>query len=168
MSLNAVQTYVKSLIDGLQLPFAQEGTLTVHISPPNPGDDQTTPVAYVWGAIGHERRTAGPRASHGQLNTGGIKHSQWQAEVWLYYAEQADDPDADSLFPAVIDAVCAIFRNTPMPTPITDPTTQAQSTVLAIGEDISIDYAPVRALAEQGYIQYEARIMLTLIESFQS
>ena len=167
MSLNAVQTYIKGLLNGLALPFAQEGTLTAYVKPPIAGDE-ATPLAFIWGSVGDKTRRAGPRAQPGKPSTGGFKKAIWQVDVWLYFAEEADDPNGDSLFPAVIGAVTDVLENTLMPVPVTDPVTQAVSTVLQIGETVKVDYAPVRSLADQRYVQYEARIIVDVEESYQA
>lgn len=160
MSLNGIQTYIKGVLDGLPMPYPQEQNLAAYIQPPAPVD-QTTPVAFIWGAKGKEIRKAGPRKF-------GIKHDTVWVEVWLYYAEDASDPDADSLFPAVIDSVKAALRSIPIPAHPTDPTTQAKFTILDIADDIELDYAGTRALADQRYLQYEALLKVKVIEGLQA
>ena len=167
MTLNAVQHYVKGLLDGLTLPFAQEGSLTAYVAPPSVGD-QINPLCFIWGSVGDKSRRAGSRAKPGLPSTGGFKKAIWQTDLWLYYVEDADDPDADSLFPAVIDAICGVLENTLMPVAVTDPTTRAVSTVLQIGETVKIDYAPVRSLEGQRLVQYEARLIVDIEESYQA
>lgn len=165
--LNSVQLYMKGLLDGLVLPIPEAGTLTAVIAPPDVADP-TDPMVYVWGATVNERRKASPRAKPGNPSSGGFKEILYKMDLWLFFPEAADDPLADSLFPVVIDAVAAVLRNTQIGVILTDPQTGAQSTVLVVGEDIAIDYAPARASADQRYLIYMARLIVDLKESIQA
>lgn len=167
MSLNAVQLFLKGLLDGHTLPMTEQGTLTAYVAYPVPVD-QIDPLAFIWGAVSDEKRQTAPRAKPGQPSTGGFKKIDYAMDVWLYYAELSDDPNADSLFPTVIDSVTGILRNTVMPASITDTVTGAVSTVLEIGEKIKVDYMPMVALEDQRMVQYEARLIVNVTELIQA
>lgn len=167
MTLNAIQSYVKGLLNGITLPFPQDPTLTAYIAPPIPGDE-VAPLCYIWGSVVKEKRQTAPRAQPGNLSSGGFKLRSYNLDLWLYAAEASDDPSIDSLFPAVIDAVCRVLRNTQMQIQITDAATGETSTVQAIGEDFQIDYAPVRTLDDQRMSQYMARIIVDITERIQA
>jgi hypothetical protein len=144
------------------------GTLTAVITPPDPGEG-TEPTAYVWGSVGDENRQSMPRHQPGKYGTGGFKIIDHTIDVWLIYCAYAEDEIIDSSFPAVIDAVCAILRDTLMPTPdIVDSITGMKSNVLKVGEHITWDYAPVHTLQDQRMLRYTARLMVELKEKIQA
>ncbi|MBT8160992.1 MULTISPECIES: hypothetical protein [Arthrobacter] len=167
MTLNATQLYVKGLLDGLTLPIAELGTLEAHVSYPNPLD-QVTPLCFIWGAMGDEKRHTMPRAQPGNLSTGGFKDTAYDIDLWIFHAELADDPNADSLFPVVIDAVRKVLRNTQLMAQLTDSVTGEKSTIKKIGENIKIDYMPARALEDQRMLQYECRMIVSVVEAIQA
>ena len=167
MTLNAVQQYVKGLLNGLALPMSELGPLTAYIAPPSPGDE-SEPICYIWGAHASEKRQTMPRAQPGNLGSGGFKVTTYELQVWIYHAEPNDDPSADSLFPVVIDAVRKVLRNAAIQVALTDSVTGEQSTLLEIGEDIEIGYEPARALSDQRYMQYEALLVVPVKEKVQA
>lgn len=162
-----MQQYVKGLLDGTQLPLGM-GTLTAVITPPDPGDG-TDPMAYIWGSLGDEHRQSMPRHQPGNYSSGGFKKINHTIDVWLIFCAYADDEMVDSSFPAVIDSVCAVLRDTKMPTDnIIDPVSGQSSNVLVIGEHITWDYAPVHSLADQRMLRYTARLAVDLEEKIQA
>lgn len=167
MTLNATQLYVKGLLDGLVLPIAELGALEAHVSYPNPLD-QITPLCFIWGAIGLEDRHTMPRAQPGNLSSGGFKDTAYDIDLWLFHAELSDDPNADSLFPVVIDAVRRVLRNTQMMVKLTDSVTGETSTIKKIGERIKLDYMPMKALEDQRMVQYECRLIVSVVEAIQA
>lgn len=166
MSLNAVQLYLKGILNGLALP-SDLGTLTAFITPPSP-DYVSDPVIYIWGSTQVETRQTMPRAKPGQPATGGFKRIQHEVDAWLIWFGQADDTTADSQFPMVIDAVNAAVRNVLMPVSLTDPTTGAPYTILAVGEHIRTDYAPVHQVEDQRWYCYNARHIFSITELIQA
>jgi hypothetical protein len=171
MPLNTVQLRLKSVLD--QLPLPQDlGILQAFIQPFNPNTDGTDACAYIWGSHGDETRLSKPRALPGDLSTGGDKTIHHSVDIWLVWFGEAEDPRADSQFPAVIDAVTACLRNTTLLGPETlnavDPITGQQSNLSAIGEDMQWNYAPVRAVADQRYLRYDAQITCQVTEVIQA
>lgn len=162
---------LKSILDGLLLP-RDLGVIEAFISPPNPNTDATNPCAYVWGSHGDEQRMTVPRAQPGNLASGGNKTLTHQVDIWLVWFGSATDPERDAAFPAVIDAVMACLRNTMLLDAVTiqavDPWTGGVSDLLNIGENMSWDYAPVRATADQRYFRYDAQITCEVIEIIQA
>ena len=169
MPTNTIQTYLKGQLDGMVLPL-DLGTLTAYIAPPNPGE-AVDPVAYIWGSHADERRAAVPRAQPGNLSTGGWKVITHRPNIWLIWFGPSDDPNADVLFPAVLDAVCGLLRNVPIldqTQHATDPVTGQVSDLLNVGEQMSWEYGPVRATADQRYLRYDAQITPTFEEWLQA
>lgn len=81
------------------------------------------------------------------------------------------DPQADNQFPSIVDAVLACLRNVALrdqSEQVTDPVTGQVSDLLNIGENMSWEYAPVRALVDQRYLRYDARVTLDTEEWFQA
>jgi hypothetical protein len=170
MPLNTVQTYLKGVLNGVIMPL-DLGTLDAVIAPPNPEDDVVNPMAYIWGSRGAERRESVPRAVPGDLSTGGWKILEHDVDIWLVWFGAADDQFADQQFPSVIDAVCAVLRNVAIldqTQHATDPVTGQQSDLLNVGENLSWEYAPVKAVADQRYLRYDAQIGVSITEYFQA
>lgn len=170
MPLNTVQCYLKGVLNGSILPL-DLGTLEAFITPPNPNDDAVNPAAYIWGSRGRENRGALPRAQPGNLSTGAWKFIDHDVSIWLTWFGAADDQFADQQFPTVVDAVCAVLRNTNLLDETqyaTDPVTGQQSNLLDVGERMSWDYGPVHATADQRYLRYDAQLVISIQEWFQA
>jgi hypothetical protein len=166
MPLNSIQIYVKSLLDGVQLPLGL-GTLSAFITPPDPGEG-LDPMIYIWGSVAHEKRQSMPRHQPGQYSTGGFKWIDHTVDLWLVFCAYVDDNQVDSQFPVVIDAVMAILRDTQIQDKVFDPVTGMQSTVEMIGETMTWDYAPVHSLEDQRMLRYTARLTVDVKELIQA
>ena len=167
MPLASVQQHLKSVLNGAELAVAGQ-VLEARITPPDPGDGMV-PTAYIWGSTATEARQSMPRASPGEYSTGGFKKIVHQVDIWVVWYGYSSDPMADSAFPSVIDAVTAVLRNTLMPfRNLVDPLTGASSTLLAIGEKLNWDYAPVHSTADQRILRYVAKIGCTVEELLQA
>lgn len=167
MPLNAMQTYVKSIINAAELPLGL-GVLQAFITPPDPGDG-LDPVVYIWGSVADERRQTMPRHKPGLPHTGGFKVIDHVIDLWLVFCEYSDAQNVDSSFPAFIDSVAEILRDTLMPVlNLIDPVTGGTSDILAIGEHITWDYAPVHSLADQRMLRYTARMTVDVKEKIQA
>jgi hypothetical protein len=167
--INTVQTFLKSVTDGMALPLGL-GNIAAYIAPPNPGDGME-PALYIWGAQGDERRMTVPRAQHGNLASGGNKQTTHTVDLWLVWFGPGDDPQADSQFPAIVDAVLALLRNLALlddAQHAVDPVTGQLSQLLDVGEHLTWDYAPVRAVADQRYLRYDALITADITEIIQA
>lgn len=169
MPINTVQYYLKGILDQVQLPL-DLGTLSAFIQPPNPGDG-TSPGVYIWGSRGDESRMTVPRAQPGDLTTGGEKGVQHNVDAWIIWLGPANHPQQDVQFPAVIDTIMAVLRNTPIldgTQYCPDPVTGQLSQLLNVGERMNWEYAPVRAVADQRYLRYDARITIEIEEIIQA
>jgi hypothetical protein len=166
MPLNTIQTYVKSIINGAELPLGL-GVLQAFITPPDPGES-LDPTIYIWGSVAHEKRQTMPRHQPGNYSSGGFKWIDHTLDLWLVFCAYADDNGVDSQFPAAIDAVMAILRDTQMQVPVFDPVTGMKSTIEMIGESMTWDYAPVHSLEDQRMLRYTARITVDVKELIQA
>jgi hypothetical protein len=81
--------------------------------------------------------------------------------------DNASNPNADSAFASLIDAVVQAWVTTPMPIPLTDPFTQQKTQLLSLGEQFTIEQSPAHSLADQRLYLYEALIRFTVEEALQ-
>lgn len=138
------------------------------ITPPDPKEDAQQAAAYVWPASGAERRRSIPR------NTGIGTPAAWkdhvhQVQIYLVWFAGDDEPDIDSAFPTVLDAVEQALRtSTPNPAYATDPVTGEITQLVDIGENLTYELVPVHALADQRWNRYDARITVSVLEEFQA
>lgn len=165
MGVNAVQTYAKSLLNGLALPFYTQ-TLTVYINPPNPGK-LTGPAAYVWVSQGSNTRQTAPRTNTLTTGGSGFRQVPWTINVWLLSAETSTDPNADSKFACFIDTVTNAWTTAQMPLLYTDAVSGQVTQFVSVGEEFSIEQSPVHSLTDQRLILREALFRTTLKEITQ-
>lgn len=166
MSIVAVQSYIRDSLQNLPLPNGSLN-LKVYITPPDPNDEAEFPTAYVWPSAGDETRDP----HHGGTiprNTGpgtpsGNKPVIHDMDIFLVWFGADDDPDADSWFPGMVDAVMGALRYIKMPQSITDPYTGYTSDLVDLGENMAYEVV-VSAVANQAYNRYDARIKLRLLE----
>lgn len=169
MPLATVQSYLKQQLNGLNLP-AGHGTLTAFIEPPT-ADDGAGANLYIWGSHGDEKRMTVPRAQHDDLGSGGNKEIKHRVDMWLVWFGSVEDPGVDNAFPSIIDAVMAVVRNLELldaAQHAVDPVTGQTSNLLDVGENMSWEYAPVRAMEDQRYRRYDARITVEITEVFRA
>jgi hypothetical protein len=141
------------------------------IMPPDPNDESQYPTAYVWPADFDESRN--PQAG-GSIprNTGpgtpsGFKPVEHSIEIFILYFQAGDAPDADSLFPGIVDAVDAALRTSADPAQITDPYTGMQSTLYDVGEVIR-GRITVSAVADQAFNRLDCLLTCTVHELIQA
>lgn len=147
MGLNAVQQYIRSVVDGsTSLYFPQP--LVAYIAPPNPGEMEG-PTAYIWGATWQDNRATWTRGMPNTVKT------TWQIDIYLMAPDAPDYTHADAAFPLVVDSVVAALRATPMTVQIADPDTSATSQIVSVGEIMAGDYAPVVGLEDQSWVLYQ-------------
>jgi len=158
MGVNAVQTYAKTLTDGITAPLNNR-PIVAYITPPNPGK-LPGPAAYIWVTQGTNARQTAPRGA-------GFRQSVWTVSVWLMSPSSATNPNADSAFACLIDAVVEAWVTTPMPVTITDAVTQRTTQFISVGEQFTIQQSPVHALSDQRLFLYEALLEFTLKEIAQ-
>ena len=118
MGLNSVQLYAKSLTDGLASPLYKQD-LVATIVPQNPGQ-LDGPGAFIWATQGVNRRQTAPRHA-------AFRQTTWTVSVWVMSPDDATNPNADSAFACLIDAIVESWVTTPMPTEYTDPVTGANA-----------------------------------------
>jgi len=155
MGLNTVQLLAKSITDGIETPLYKR-PLVAYITPPNPGK-LPGPAAYIWVTSGVNARQTAPRGA-------GFRKTIWTVSVWLMSPDTATNPDADTAFGSLIDAVVQAWVTATMPVSIEDPLTSRTTQIISLGEQFTIEQSPVHALADQRLYLYEALIRFTVEE----
>jgi len=168
--INSTQVYVNNLLNGMAWPIPNLPNLQCQITPPDPNVDAEIPQAYVWPSRGREDRnpTRGgtiPRATTAN-GPSGLKTQQHRLSIYLVWWGQDDDPDSDTLFPGMVDAVMETLRISADPTDVlTDPWSGRQSYLIDVGENMDYQIT-VRAVIDQRYNRYDAEITCVINEVF--
>lgn len=169
MPLVTIQQYAKDLLDLTPMPL-EMAPMRAYITPPNPGVAEQ-PTLYIWDAEGEETRETMPRAKPGQefLTTGAFKFLRHKLEMYVTMVDYSDDIQVDSNFPACVDAVMAILRNTLMPVlNIVDPVSGLLSDVTMIGETIKWRMGVPRSLQDQRMLWYVCWLQVDVVEKIQA
>lgn len=173
MPVASVSSYIKGLLDGLAMPGGLPA-MVAYIMPPDPNTQAEYPTAYVWPADFDESRNPDSGGSiprnNGPGTPAGNKPIEHGIEIFIVYFQASDDPDADSLFPGVVDAVMAALRTSPDPpggVPLTDPWTGMQSGLFDAGE-VMKGRITVTATADQGFNRLDCLITCPMFELIQA
>jgi len=160
--------YTKGLLDNITVPgvAGESGPLTVLVTPYDP-DESGEARAYVWGGSGNENRLAFPRNT-GPGTPAGFKNLFHNVEIFLVWFDSDSDPDVDTSFPALLDAVVDALRTCPDPQVVTDPYTGRQTNMVNLGEDMTYTYVPPHSTADQRQLRFDARITARLLELVQA
>ncbi|GAA4626880.1 hypothetical protein GCM10023196_036930 [Actinoallomurus vinaceus] len=166
MPLVTAQNHIKGLLDALSVP-GPSGIEPLHafITPPDPYTE-SAPAAYIWPARGTEARQSLPR-NRGGVN-GAWKTVKQDIEVYLVWFGSDSDPDADSAFPSIVDAVLNALRTSPDPAIVTDPDSGMTVELCGVGEDMSWQLGPVRSVADERYLRYDALVRVPFSEFIQA
>lgn len=170
MPINTTQVYINNLIDGLTWPITNLPALQSQITPPDPQVEANIPQAYVWPARGNENRNPRrggtiPRAA-GPNAPSGLKAQTHRLDIWLTYFVQDDDPDANTLFPGMVDWIMEQLRLSPDTSPLQlDPWTNRESYLIDVGEQMDYEIT-VRALEDERFNRYDGRITCVINEVF--
>lgn len=108
-----------------------------------------------------------PRNRAGQDGSGFQKYN-WMVDVYLSYETVSDttnEPQVDQEFPLFVDAVIAALRTDPMPVFISDPTTNAQTQMTQIGEQMQLDYPPEVTPGSMQLVYYTAKLTTLVVEA---
>jgi len=170
----SAQNWVKALVDGLTWPvnMTNVNPLEAWVTPPDPNVEAQTPQGYVWPRHGIEARDPLRGGSLPRAATlgapSGLKTQTHRVELYLVWWGADDDPDADALFPGMVDWVMATLRASPDVSPLqTDPWSGIQSYMLDVGERMDYELS-LRASVDQRYNRYDSLITLVVNEVFPS
>lgn len=161
MPIVSVQSFLLSLLDGLDMPYGQPSA-NAYITPPDPRIQARVPAIYVWPADGDENRSSElggtvPR-NQGFGTPSGTKGIQHMMDIYLTWTSVNKGQQSDPIFPGMIDAVMTALRySQPNPAQITDPNTGLTSTIYNVGENMR--YRPgLEALDDQKWLRYDCLI----------
>ncbi len=146
MSLNAVQQYAQSQLDGLQsanLPAA-----VAYVLPPSVVNLADAPAIFIWGEDLDETRATIPRL-RGEKRVAHMLHMyvQWVTD---------NDPSHVQDFPVLLDTIRTKLRTIPLPVPITDTVTGEVTYLMDIGERILVSYKTPTPTADQRNLLFSA------------
>jgi hypothetical protein len=152
------------------MPGINTPNMVAYITPPDPNVEAATPTAYVWPTDGRESRSAPgtiPRNT-GPGTPSGFKPIEHTIDVFIVWFGADDDPQADSLFPGMVDAVMAALRTSPDSQPLQDPYNPSiTSTLYDLGEQITYQIV-ISALADQAYDRYDCLLRCMITELIQA
>ncbi len=154
MSLNAVQQYLLSVLDGM--PSANLPPALAYVMPPVTTDLIAQPVIFIWGAKLNEERLTLAR-------TTGEKRVRYRCSLWLQFVS-TNDLSTSQDFPVFLDAVRKLLRTLPLGNTITDPVTGETSQIIDIGETMQQDYATPTAMADQRLLSNNATMTVGITE----
>lgn len=176
MPLSSVQQYVQKKINGITIT-GQTEPMIAYITPPVMDKVGGAPKAYVWGgqcSIGRATMPRGP----------GFKRLDWMIDIYLNYETNPNRPvvgsvELDQQFPLIVDAVMGALWVARMTTYIDDQgneVTEDQvatlapnvSQILAIGEEMSIEYPPERSPATLRMLWYSMLLRCRVQEDVQA
>ena len=139
MPIASTLAWVKDLLDGLPMPGGCQN-MAAYITPPGPERRGPVPTAYVWPTDGHESREDPgtiPRNT-GPGTPAGFKPVNHMIDVFIVYFQADDDPQADSIFPGIVDAAMFALRTSQDSATLQDPyNPNITSTLYDLGEVIA-------------------------------
>lgn len=171
MPLSSTLAYYKELLDQLPMPGGAP-PLNAYITPPNPDTaPDGAPRAYIWTNNFDESRSPEkggtvPRALYKGASSG-TKPLDHSVHIYVVWDQQADDPQADSWFPGMIDAIMWQLRVSTDPVPITDTFDGTSSQLIDVGEEIN-GQITVRALDTERYLRYDCLLTCPTLELIRS
>lgn len=181
MPIASTLAYLKGLID--QLPMPGGGPpLTAFITPPPAWDNPTGgPTAYVWPTSGEENRSPErggtvpraltkpqwPQGAGVPTPNSGFKAIDHVIHIYVIYDQANDEPQADSWFPGMIDAISWQLRVSTDPAVITDPYDGTVSSLIDVGETIPYQIT-IRFLEDQRHVRYDCLLAIPVLELIQS
>ena len=170
MPIASTLSYVKGLLASLPMP-GELPPMNAYITPPDPNVEADIPTAYVWPSEGDENRDSG-KAGTVPRNTGpgtasGFKNIEHAIDVYVVWFGADDQPDIDSLFPGIVDAVMFALRTSADPATAVDPYTEQETTLIDVGETMRYRIT-LRSLVEQAFDRYDCLLSLSVLEVIQA
>ena len=170
MPIASTTLYLKQLLDGLAMPGGLPN-MAAYVTPPDPNVQAEVPTCYVWPTKGREARESGkggtiPR-NLGPETPSGTKPILHMIDLFVVYFQADDDPQADSLFPGIVDAVMFALRTSEDPAVVVDPYTAQSSELIDVGENQTYEIV-ISALEDERYNRYDALVVAEVMELIQA
>ena len=167
MPIVTVQSYILSLLNGLEMPYNVPAA-KAYITPPDPRVQAKVPAIYIWPSDGTENRSnelggtiprnTGPNTPSG---TKGLLH---QMDVYITWFSSNSGQQADPKFPAIVDTVMMALRfSQPNPAYLTDPATNLTSTVYNTGENMHYRIG-IESTDDERWLRYDSLIQCSIWE----
>lgn len=176
MPILSTLLYVKGLLDGLPMP-AGIPNMVCYITPPAVDEEPNgEPRAYLWTPEWNESRAPQRGGSVNRALTkpvpganpnSGVKALDHAIHVYVIYDQANDDPNADALFPSILDTVSWALRVSTDPAVVTDPNDGTITQLVDVGEQIT-GQMNVTALAGQRMYRYDSLMVVPVTEILHS
>ncbi len=178
MSLSAVQQYMKGLINNLAWPAAMQALpsppqpLLAMVTPINPWvESVTVPTAQIWMEKGTFNRDTGkygagtiPRAAFKGAPSG-TKVGAHSIPIYVVWDNALTDPNADTLFTGMLDAIRNKLEPSADPVAVTDPWDGTVSWVVDVGETVEYE-SSLFTTAPQRMGRYDALLVVPVVEIY--
>ncbi len=166
-SIVTIQSYLRSLLNGLEMP-ASVPAAEAFITPPDPRVKAKVPAIYIWPSDGQENRS-GELGGTIPRNTGpgtpsGTKGLLHQFDIYVTWFSANQGKQADPLFPGIVDTIMGALRySLPNPAEMTDPYTGLVSTIYNVGEVLKYRIG-IEATADERFLRYDSLIQCSVWE----
>jgi len=167
MPLVTIQSFLLSLLDGLELPYNIPAA-QAYITPPDPRIQAKIPAIYIWPSDGEENRSPElggtvPRNS-GPNTPSGTKGLLHQFDIYVTWFSSNSGRQQDPVFPAIVDTIMLALRySQPNPVELTDPSTNLTSTVYNTGEVMHYKIG-VESTADERWLRYDSLLTVSVWE----
>ena len=167
MPIVVVQSFLLSLLDGLELPYNVPAA-KAYITPPDPRVQAKIPAIYIWPSDGTENRSAElggtiPRNT-GPGTASGTKGLHHQFDVYVTWFSSNSGKKQDPVFPAIVDTIMLALRySQPNPAYLTDPATNLTSTVYNTGENLHYRIG-VESTDDERWLRYDSLLTVSVWE----
>lgn len=139
-----------------------------YVAPPVVTDMSENVQIFVWGGqLAEKRQTMSGQRAATIGTTTGFRDLIWSLDIYMKYAMSPDDVHLQSSFPLAVDLVMQKLRGITMPQIITDSVESWPSTILEIGEDMTMNYGDIHTLSDQRFWLFEAQIIVKIHETIQ-
>lgn len=177
MSVNAVEAYLVQMVNGLTTPYTTQ-PLQAWTQPPVPSygsaGDYMSPQLFVLNALGDGKRQTGGGANVGAgRSVAGYFLHRHTVQMFLGWAflPNGSEPNAatNRAFKNLVDVIFTTVQCSQIPITVTDPDTQNQTQLLAVGEEIAWRIMPPENLGEAGqeFLLYQAQLSVIVEEKVQ-
>ena len=171
MPIAVVQSFLLSLLDGLELPY-NVPSARAYVTPPDPRIQAKVPAIYIWPSDGLENRSpelggtvprnTGPGTASG---TKGLRH---EMDVYVTWFSSNQGKQQDPKFPSIVDTIMMALRYAmPNPAELTDPATNLTSSVYNTGEDMRYKIG-VESTDDERWLRYDALITCSVWEEIRA
>ena len=167
--LVSVQTYMQSILDGLEMPYGKPAA-KAFITPPDPRVQARIPAIYIWPSDGDGNRSGelgGTVSRNTGVNTAsGTRGIMHRIDIYLTWFSANSGKQQDPIFSGMVDAMLfALMTCTPNPIQYQDPNNKMWSTIYNIGEQYTYKTG-VESTQDERYKRYDCLLTVNVWEIF--